>query len=112
RAVGAGEGMSCCRHGDHLVVVPAEAALDLADADALLPPGDDLPRRCELAVVEEQIAALGAGGWPDDALAQVEVEVRAAEAGGGAEVAAHIEAGEGGIGRAVGTGRRAADQPV
>ena len=78
-----------CFVGD---VDSAESRSDGADADAGLPPGNDLAQDGEFGVIEEQITAFGAGGRYDDAFAQVEIEVGAGETGGGTKIAGHEEA--------------------
>src|SRR5690606_23305302 len=55
-------------------ILPVKALPDLPQPDALLAPGDDLVDDVALGLVEEEVAALGAGGRADQPLAQVVVQ--------------------------------------
>src|SRR5690606_20598672 len=82
-------------------VLPVKALPDLAEADALLAPGDDLVDHIALVLVEEEVAALGTGGRADQPFAQVVVQLRPAQPGRGAKVAGHVKAGDWTLGRLV-----------
>src|SRR5690606_31764232 len=79
---------------------------NLAQPDALLAPRDHAPQPLELGVVEQQVAALGPRRRQHDPLAEIEVEVRAGESRGGAEVTAHVESRDGRVGPALVVARR------
>jgi hypothetical protein len=87
----------CKETAKYLIPAPssAEPASYLANGHARLPLRDNRAQRFELAVVEEEVAAFSSGGRQDEPFPQVVIEMGAGESGRGAEIAGHVEAGEG-----------------